>query len=455
MDTPRPGRTRVRCQAVKAIVVSCPHCGARLQVKGDAREVKCEYCETPARVQRRTQLFERALPPPIDGPRAVAIQRHTKIFVWVMVLTTVVPLLFIGPCVYFSVRTTTDVSQSLQRNLQQSIQSDMQKQLAKQLGGSMPTGSVESTWQGTESVLLADVDGNGSHEILGRTRRVRGGDVVRVIALEGATGQPRWETEDLGTYSDTYQGRLSIMGDTLVFGSPRGDVRAFALATGKPVWQAKIDERVKYFCDGGNGVLLVVGNDNVARAFQIATGAAAPAPAVPPATDQRNRKRPPCSALPSDGDESGEPHNHSNARLGEQHELQTLRLYRGPAGRVLAGRRAKGTGVATLVLLDEANAARWKVVVPQDPLAALEYQPEPVALGANEVCAAYHGDSTASAKRVACFTVADGKRRWDVSASSHSLDGMAIHNRALLMWSNDAIELRSLDSGSLVWRFGR
>lgn len=440
---------------MKAIVVSCPHCGARLQVKGDSKDVKCEYCETHARVQRRTQFFERTLPPPPDGPRAVAIQKHTKVFVWVIVLTTVLPALLIPLFIWLAVR---DASSSAEK-FQQDLQADILRQIGDPLAGKLPrpTGPDQPTWQGTDSILLADVDGNGSKEIVGRTRRVQRGDEVRVIALEGATGKTIWETAGLGSYTDTYQGRLSIAGDTLLFGSQRGEVKAFALATGKAKWSMKIDERVKYFCDGGASTVIVVGNDNVARPLKLADGTTTTPekPLAPSPAGRRGRKKAPCVALPGDTDDPS-PHDSRNYELGRPHDVQVDAVYTGPLGRVVAGTRSEGTSVATLMLLDPANKPVWKIVVPTDPLGSIERAPEPVAVGVSEVCAAYYEDSVAKPKRLACFAGADGKRLWDLPASSTwSLEGMIINNRALLTWSSGSIELRALDGGNALWMFGQ
>lgn len=440
---------------MKAIVVTCPHCGARLEVQGDSREVKCAYCETHARVQRRTQFFERTLPPPQDGPKAVARQNHTKIFMWVMIVTTVLPCMLIPLAIWLGTREATSSAEKLQANLQ--------KDLERQLGGEFTiskttrpaTGPDQPTWQGTDSILLADVDGNGSKEIVGRTRRVQRGDEVRVIALEGATGKALWETEGLGSYTDTYQGRLSIAGDTLLFGSQRGEIKAFALATGKPKWSMKIDERVKYFCEGGASTVIVVGNDNVARPLKLADGTTTtPEKPLAATTDKRGRKKAPCAPLPGDTDDPS-PHSSDQYALGQPHQVSVDGIYTGPLGRVVSGTRSAGTRIATLVLLDAANKPVWKVVVPTDPLGSLESAPEPVAVGASEVCAAYYEDSVAKPKRLACFAGADGKRLWDVPASSTwSLEGMVINNRALLTWSSGSIELRALDGGNALWKFG-
>lgn len=442
MDTPRSDGTRVRWRAVKAIVVTCPHCGARLQVKGDSRDVKCEYCETHARVQRRTQFFERTLPPPQDGPKAVALQKHTKIFLWVMVLTTVLPALLVPLIIWLATRDATRTAERIQS-------AASEPKLPRHVGPDQPT------WQGTDGILLADVDDNGSKEIVGRTRRVQRGDEVRVIALAGATGKTLWETAGLGTYTDTYQGRLSIAGDTLLFGSQRGEVKAFALATGKPKWSMKIDERVKYFCDGGAATVIVVGNDNVARPVKLADGTTTTLEQPLAAPGDKRRKKAPCAPLPGDTDEPS-PRESSNYELGRPHQVSVDAVYTGPLGRVVAGTRDEGTRVGMLMLLDAAAKPVWKIVAPIDPLGSIERAPEPVAVGGSEVCAAYYEDSVAKPKRIACFAGADGKRLWDVPASSTwSLEGMVINNRALLTWSSGSIELRALDGGNVLWKFGQ
>lgn len=450
---------------MNAIVVKCPHCGARLQVVGAATEVKCEYCETVARVQRRTQLLQRVLPPPADGPRQIAVQpRAGKAMAIILVLFFAVPVLIIGLVIFFVTRT---VNHAVTFNVNGN---DIAKQVQSQLfkGGTIKMGGAPGVaeWQGTKPVLV-DVDGDGKKEIVGRIRRVNPKDEVWLTALDGATGKPKWESEVIGSYTDTYQGMLAVVGDLLVFGNQRGDLRAFNARDGKPRWTAKIDERPKWFCDGGASTIVVLGKDDVERRFDRTTGtpaAAVPAEAVAePAPTPKRRpgarpaKPPLCAALPNDTDDHARFYNPAQDWEITRNLAIDVRdaapLVTG-RGRLLIGQRKTGSRVGMIMLLDEANRELWSAIVPVDPLGSTEMVPQDWGVGDREACLSYYAESPAKPERIGCFSLADGKRRWDVEAVDRSIQSLVLYNRALLVSTSGSLEMRSLDDGKSVWQLG-
>ena len=424
--------------------MTCPHCGARLRV-GDGSVVRCEYCGTDARVQRRTVILDRVKPPPEQGPRPIAVQQinpAARKLVWLSFLLPVA----IGGFV------TWQVQRNVSRATQQAfaVTSTTTTQTTTSFSSSSP-GDPE--WQGTRPAIIVDVDGNGAPDLVGRSRRVSAGDQVRLMALDGATGKVTWESEPLGTYSDTYNGPLAIAGDVVVYASPGAEVRGVALATGKTMWTTRLDERVKALCEGSTpDTFIALGADDVLRPLRRAdgTGVTAELPPAPPAKGRR--KAPPCTLLPSDVEASSR--DRRDDKLGDKHELSSAQVVTGPGGRVLAGQRARGTRVATLVGLDDKGEARWKVPVPQDPLGSTEREVEAVVVGENEVCAAYYAKSIVDPLHVACFALADGARRWDQQSQARSLRHLQVLGSRLVITAVGSIDLREIATGARVWRFG-
>ena len=122
---------------------------------------------------------------------------------------------------------------------------------------------------------------------------------------------------------------------------------------------------------------------------------------------------------------------------------------------MLFGTRAQGTRVAMLVGLDDAgDAARWKIAVAQDPLAAVEREPIAVAVADLEVCAAYYGSSIVKPARLACFALADGARLWDLELEDRSLRGVRALGGLLVALSFGAVHAYDLETGAARWRFG-
>ncbi|MDQ3366185.1 MAG: PQQ-binding-like beta-propeller repeat protein, partial [Myxococcota bacterium] len=250
---------------MKAIIVTCPHCGARLQVAGTLLDVRCEYCGTSARIQKRTRVFERVLPPPpltADAPREVAVQRRSRmlpVIAGIVALGLAVPVLILAMWGQRGPRAGVAARPAVSR----------------------PTAQVRppSSWLGTDSAILVDLDRDGTLDIIGRARQSNP-DSITILAVNGATAARLWESASLGGYSDVYRQPLVLAGDLLVFASQRGELRAFSTADGSARWTAQLDERVERLC-GGDELVIAIGADGVARAVgrQHGTLATAPAPA--------------------------------------------------------------------------------------------------------------------------------------------------------------------------------
>jgi len=428
---------------VRAILVTCPHCGARLQVE-NVEVVTCEYCGTSSRVQRRTRILERVMPPPAHGPTPIAVQHVNPAARRAVWLTVLVPLGLTGMSLWLAHRNQERAERISQQVAITARTSTTTRTTSKVSGADAPE------WQGTRPVIFVDVNGDGTLDFLGRSRRVRAGDEVRVIALDGATGKRLWESEPLGNYSDTYQGRLAVADDLVIYASPRAVVRGFERASGSTRWKMTLDERVKALCAGDDATIIAIGADDIARRLRRADGTTVsteqpPAPA-------RGRKKPACAALPSDDDVSS--WDLRDDELGRRHEVSSAKRYEGPGGRVLAGQRARGTRAATLVGLDDEGAARWKILVPQDPLGSTEREPELVVVGANEACVSYYAESITKPQRIACFALTDGARRWDIEHPARSLRSLQVLGRHLVVTAVGLVEVRELATGAVVWAFG-
>lgn len=428
---------------MKAILVTCPHCGARLQVGDTLDAVTCDYCGTAARVQRRTTVLERVLPPPATGPAPIAVQQHNVRWLgFLIVLGAVGPLVGAG-AVAFKLMEGARAARILRTS-------------TSPVAVGTPPPPEAPEWQGTTGALFTDVDGDGTPDVIGRSRRVRAGDVVRVIALDGATGKPLWETEPLGTYSDTFQGTLALAGDQVVFASPRGQVQAFQLRTGATRWTTTLDERVERFCDGGAETIVALGTDDVARPLDRATGVLRTSPAAQPPPARRAKPASRCAVLPSDQDtQRFRGYDPRASRIAGKLGVSQAFLAAGPGGRVLAGTRSKGTGVPTLIALDDRDGERWRVLIPRDPLGSAERAPEHVLVSDREACVSYYETSVARPARVACFALADGTRLWDEVSEGSFQGALQLIGHSLAISSVGRLQLRDLATGKPVWTLGR
>jgi len=422
---------------MKLIVVTCPHCGGRIQTAEATDQLRCEYCGTLSRLQRRTRVLERVLPPPPMAPgrpAPIALQQRSRGVGMIIAMGALLPTA-IGGVIAYTVLGSSSYTSSR----------------APTRAAAKVTPPDPPSWQGG-APLLTDLDGDGTPEVIGRSRRVGKVDEIRIIALDGKTGKPRWESEPLGNYSDTFQGPLALAGDLVLFASQRAEVRAFGAADGKRRWTTTLEERIVRFCDRGE-TIVAVGKDDVERPLVRASGARATAEAPPaPKRGPKPKRAPPCESAPSDS--RGMRDYHLDWSIADKVDLAGDRLVVGPGGRVASGTRRKGTRVPTLVALDSANKARWRVELPTDPLAAGEGAPGAVAVGDSAVCGAYSLGG-AGGGSVACFALADGRRLWDRGLGNAPMSSLEIAGPTLLISGSGRLETRDLDTGATRWTFGR
>ncbi len=429
---------------MRAVQVTCPQCGAALRVGDAASAVTCEYCGGEARVQRRSRVLERVMPPP-PGPQQIATQRRSG----APVVFGVITLAVVGVVTLVTIKAV----QEGVRNAR--IPSGGGAGGAGGGGGATPTPPEERfSWEGTGGVIVHDVDGDGVVDVIGRRRWQGGEDLISVTAIDGETGAELWRSEPLGTYTDTYQGTLALAGDTVLFASTRAQVSAFAVADGKPRWSVTLPERVAQFCGLEGGVVIAVGTDQVRRPLALADGAQ---PEIPK-TAGKPKKPAPCPTLPHDRDD-GDPtslRSDGDYELAKQLGWWGIKLVRRPDGaRVGMGQRSTGTHVPQLAGLEpKGRTVRWTVDIPTDPLGAQEREPDLLTIGAEQVCASWTPNEGRT-PHLSCFALADGARRWDVELMDDDpLEALVMTPTLILVSMWGYLEARDPATGTLIWRYG-
>jgi outer membrane protein assembly factor BamB len=368
------------------------------------------------------------------------VQKHTRAWVVTLLLSIIVPMIIVGVIVFNVVR-------KAQRTFKDDMPSSTTLGHRKLTPNQVPLAQRPPSWQGTDSVLVADVDGDGTPELIGRGRQVHAGDVVMLLALDLATGTPKWTSEVLGTYSETYRGALALSGDLILFSNDTGEIQTFNVADGKRRWRAQLDERAEQFCAGDATTVIAVGKDDVLRPLARADGAAGPTRTAPGKGKSPWDKPPPCEVLPSDDTTAFERHTKAaRGHGGEAHGINVSSRFALPdGGTLLSGARAEGTRVTTLVALDAKGNQSWRTTAAVDALSA-EGAARYVVLGEREVCILYYARDS----RVGCFGLADGKRLWDVEAPSF-FEGLIVIGRTLVMTTHRNLQVMELDTGTVRW----
>jgi outer membrane protein assembly factor BamB len=415
---------------LKAIQVTCPNCGARLRVGETSTVVRCEYCGTDSTVQRRTAILERVMTPPVMTYTPVAVQRHSRAWIISLLFGLLLPLVIAGLVIW------TTASKARQAFIQSSSNKPA------------PAAPVRQSlkWQGTASVLIADVNGDGKPELIGRGREVLKGDIVRLIALDLATGALKWQSDPLGTYSETYRGLLGVDGDMIVYTTEGGEVRSFSVTDGKLRWRVQLDERVKELCAGTASELVLVTADDMIRSIARSDGK--PTKSEKSKKQRSFRSHACAQSLPTDAQTPFALHKETSevpSALERKLDLDLDTIADGPGGRVAGGQKKKGTHVTTLVGLDDANTERWRTTASETPLGS-EGAPRSLTVGDDAACIVYYGHEY----RMGCFATADGKRLWDDAAPSF-FEGLIAIGDTLVMTTHRQLEVRDIHTGKIRW----
>lgn len=368
---------------MKAIQVKCGSCGAGLDVGADQEWVTCAYCGSRSRIQRtrefkkvgQSELSRSGEPVAFEQPAAAGGKTISVAILLVVLIGAGVGLYFLfadGP------------------------------------------GGLGMQWEGVGRALLADVDGDGAPDPIGRTRYVGGSDSVHLAAVAAASGELLWESEPLGTYTETYQGRVYLAEPHLLFASPRGELWALRLADGKRLWRVPLGEKVASICQPGPERVLVRTEDEQLHRVRLADGTAERDPAG--------------EAVPDDCRPLSHDRRDGDARIfdvdrwapagfdPEPEGMYTSDRYRldddGPY--VVTGTNKPGTRVPMVAVYAPDRSLRWKSEVPgSDRLAAKETDPEVLTFDAQRLYVVYQAKESSRAATLAAFAMDDGRRLWE------------------------------------------
>jgi outer membrane protein assembly factor BamB len=398
---------------VRAIQVTCPQCGAALHVTGSSDEVTCEYCGAVAMVQRRSQILQRVLPPPVQASSLpYAVQRRSSAAGPILAGVIVLVVAVMGVGIWLAVRHASSAS----------------------------TSAAEDTkwvWEGGGApIVRGDL-------VIGR-RRSYTPDQIDIAGVDAATGAVRWHTPPLGGYDETYQGTLVLDGDTLVFASDRGKVTALDPASGATRWTAALPERPRHFCAASADVLVIVTADDVRRPMRVSSGQATDDPPGAP-----------CARVPQD---------HKDVQWDDPEAPQEMqqaagewvgRIVTGDGGaRALAGQRSKGTNVPVLAGLD-GDRISWTAVVPPDPMQAQQGGSNVAGVGHGVACSTYALEGGKQPPHVTCFAMTDGTRRWDAAMTGDApLEALIVSERSVFVSAWGVLEAHDPATGALQWKLG-
>jgi outer membrane protein assembly factor BamB len=386
-------------------------------------------------------MLERVLPPPpaTNRPLQIAVQARSKLPLVIVLCGVLIPVAITTFVVFAAARKTRQIVSTV-TSLSKSPKTPKTPYVKPE--------DRPPSWQGTDGAIILDVNHDGTPDIIGRGRQVNRGDIIRVIALDGSTGRPLWQSEPIGTYTATYQAPLALAGTLIVVANDAGKVQAFAVSTGANVWSTTTPERVKAFCSGEGDAIIAVGADNMLRPLARADGTIGNATPAPTSRDPF-RKRAPCTKLPSDDETPFQRAKDAGVDYKLQKKLGVfaVAILESPGGRVMGGARNSGTRVTTLIGLGEHDTEKWRVATSKQPLTT-DGAPVYMAITDRDVCATF---TESGHYRLACFALADGAPLWDADAPTF-ISGLQAAGRSLLVTTNRGLEVRDIETGAKRWQ---
>jgi outer membrane protein assembly factor BamB len=337
---------------------------------------------------------------------------------------------------------------------------------------------------------LADVDGDGTPDIIGTIRYVMDNDRTHLAAYSGKTGDRLWESESLGNYSNMSQTKVVTHGSLILLASKRGTLEGRDAKTGKSAWKISLSEKIDLMCDGGKDQVIVetaddkwfaidakgkkqpteallrldqqYTNDAARSRFDAAGGPAEKAEKPDDDTPaSRRRRRPNQEKLPENAciPLGGQWRSAAGlVTLQSWHDLAKVdgmtveRLARKPGGSITVGLGHKSPGTAVPMIAKIVGMhATWVTDIPSvDPLVA-SFDQKHFAMTDKAAFALYKLSGTPEKFHLAAFDLASGKRLWDKQIAKGNIAGMVASAGTVLVstWS----DLRAYDASNGNERF--
>jgi outer membrane protein assembly factor BamB len=421
----------------KVIDIKCPKCSAPLPIPADAQTITCRYCGGTSVVERPGSKPIHAPPgqtvvhlPPSTGPLLAGALASGGV---VVAITTAVVIANVastapqsGP--YAAAGSPAEIAQAQ---------------------------AAATSYGFSDHPMLADVNGDGALDILGKVREHSIGEWI--AAFDGTNGEELWRSQVL-TKDATEGGSLrGVALGRVISVDALGKVQAYDLKTGSPAWSALLGETARSMCEA-DGVIVIETADEARHGLEPAGGkkreVAAEAPCKPVYSSDRD-VNPGYRII---GWWDLEKH-----KLPGLHDTDGISAHRalvptGPGPRFLLGGKSKGTSVAMVVAVGDKKKTLWKDVVPGvDPLTTdVNVTTQEAAYTEGVLVVPYNMKDRGAGTRMAAFDANTGTRLWDVAALNDQVSsGMAITPERVYIASWTTLVALSVKTGEVQFTIGK
>jgi hypothetical protein len=285
-------------------------------------------------------------------------------------------------------------------------------------GGVTPPGERLQWDSWSKSLAIADVNGDGVEDILGRYKILDIASSTQTTfagAFDGKTFKRIWKTAPLGSHSQSVSATfVGVAGDRAVVSDYQSQVHILELATGKPLLIVKLSDRAQAICsppDGRREVWVQVA-DNRHVTIDVAAGRAILTP-IPAWCEAAARSQ--C------GDGAGEP------LRGELCETESKdyskyqsagfspqMMIRNDGLAIVVGTKSPGTAIPIVAAVHpETKNILWQQPIAPNPASAQSSAPDTASLVGGRLVTTYTAIEPKQARLVA-FDAKTGGRIFDV-----------------------------------------
>jgi outer membrane protein assembly factor BamB len=312
------------------------------------------------------------------------------------------------------------------------------------------------TYSFDDRPMLADINGDGAPDIVGRVREYNVG--AWISAFDGTSGAELWRSGLLGKDAEDGYALRGIAHGRFVAVDALGKVQALDLKTGGPAWSTLLGEKADSIC-AGEGVIVIETADDVRHGLDPQSGKSREPgkPAACAVVWSSERDITPTQRIIDwpRFEANGLPHLNSVDGISAHRALVPSE----PGPRFLLGSKSKGTAVPMAAAVGDKRKVLWMELVPGvDPLTTgTNVTTIQAGHGGGVLVIPYDMKEREAGVRMAALAADTGARLWDVQVGTNSpfSGGVVVVNDRIFHAIGSIVEVRALKTGELQFTIGK
>jgi ribosomal protein S27E len=427
----------------RVIDIKCPTCAAPLPISADATTITCRYCGGTSAVERPGKAVH--APP---GQTVVHVPAASPAVGRNVAIGVATSMLAVG--VVTSMTFLNSSSPPMQ------ARPGAPEVTTATATATATAGAPPVTYSFDDRPMLADINGDGAPDIVGRVREYNVG--AWISAFDGTSGAELWRSGLLGKDAEDGYALRGIAHGRFVAVDALGKVQALDLKTGGPAWSTLLGEKADSIC-AGEGVIVIETADDVRHGLDPQSGKSREPgkPAACAVVWSSERDLTPTQRI------IDWPRFEANG-LPSLHSVDGISAHRAlvpsePGPRFLLGSKSKGTAVPMAAAVGDKRKVLWKEIVPGvDPLTTgTNVTTIQAGHGGGVLVIPYDMKEREAGVRMAALAADTGARLWDVQVGSNSpfSGGVVVANDRTFHAIGSIVEVRALKTGELQFTIGK